>query len=510
MLEYSFLTSATIVVAVMAALIYIKTRDVSYLVGIALMYYFSLLAGWFVIAERTSLDLSDSFANLGAVLYPIHLGETYDWTLILYTSFILGTETAILYAAPRAVVGAGAATAARWVSVPKILAIAAICGAASIVLVLIVTADVASETSLYVAHTQFENGIANVYSVLLFLGSVPSILCAVLCVTREEGRLLRCSASLTSSVACASLVLAMAAFRAVMGGKGVTLQALVFGVCLYCMNSPRPRYKTLAAISSVALILMGIMDQTRGMLPAEMLEAVVSSGGQIAAEGLYNLSGSGEKLAAHTSMYAVLDQGLPCTGGTSVVSLAASFVPGFIWPDRPEGIYEYYHRSLDLPDNQGFTIHHATGWYLNFGAWAVPVGGVVFGLVWSCLAQLSCRTRNALGASPLMRSMGVVGPFLFVSTVPPLMRNGMEGYKTLVMELALLAVVVRFGLLSDGPGGTSVKSTARQRERDSRAAASAVRRMDTASPMRRPAFNSRLGGRAGGSRARRSSSEGSP
>jgi hypothetical protein len=150
------------------------------------------------------------------------------------------------------------------------------------------------------------------------------------------------------------------------------------------------------------------------------------------------LTSSNEAYAAHFSMYGVLADHVEPKFGYSFYSLACSIVPRLFWPDRPEDIYNYYTESVGSIGGQGYSLHHATGWYLNFGYPGVALGGIALGLAWAyCL-----RARARIGAHSglLFRLFAVVSPWLFVACLPPLVRAGPEAYKGLILESVLIPV----------------------------------------------------------------------
>ena len=111
---------------------------------------------------------------------------------------------------------------------------------------------------------------------------------------------------------------------------------------------------------------------------------------------------SNEAFAAHFSLYGVLAAGTAPKFGYSLYSLACSVIPRVLWPERPRDIYLYYSESVGTIQNQGYSLHHATGWYLNFGYTGVVLGAVALGLIWTAclnarqriLRRDSCRTAT--------------------------------------------------------------------------------------------------------------------
>jgi len=138
------------------------------------------------------------------------------------------------------------------------------------------------------------------------------------------------------------------------------------------------------------------------------------------------------------SMYGVLAEGVQPRFGYSLYALVCSAIPRVLWPDRPPDIYTYYSESVGAIQNQGYSLHHATGWYLNFGYLGVALGAVVMGLVWAyCL-----NAHRRPGSGHLFRLFGTVAPWLFVACLPPLIRAGPEGYKGFLIEGVMIPVGV--------------------------------------------------------------------
>src|SRR5262249_12059446 len=109
--------------------------------------------------------------------------------------------------------------------------------------------------------------------------------------------------------------------------------------------------------------------------------------------------------------------------------------------NRPEEIYEYYARSVSATPGQGYTIHHAAGWYLNFGVAGIFLGAVLMGFVWGKCYQ---GYRNSLRGNNLgwPRVLGILAPWMFVAEIPTMMRAGPETYKSLLIEAILIPTVV--------------------------------------------------------------------
>jgi hypothetical protein len=135
-------------------------------------------------------------------------------------------------------------------------------------------------------------------------------------------------------------------------------------------------------------------------------------------------------------MYGVLATGTAPQFGYSLYSLACSAIPRVIWPGRPRDIYLYYSESVGTIQNQGYSLHHATGWYLNFGYAGVAMGAILLGLVWAGCLNAHQRIRRQTGLP--FRLFATIAPWVLVAGIPPLVRAGPEGYKGVLIDCFLV------------------------------------------------------------------------
>jgi hypothetical protein len=149
---------------------------------------------------------------------------------------------------------------------------------------------------------------------------------------------------------------------------------------------------------------------------------------------------STESVAAHLSMYGALHKHLQMTGGTSFVSLLLSLVPHALWADRPATVYEYYAAGVGALEGQGYTIHHATGWYLNFGTPGLVCGALFVGWCWAKLYNLVYDGKHR--SSVFSNALAVTGFWTFTSSLPDLLRAGPEVYKTSVFSQLLFPAML--------------------------------------------------------------------
>ena len=93
---YLLLTGVTIVILLLAGLVWSRTRHLSFPLGIGLIYYWSLFGAWSIVQDRLGGESGKRYDYLEAKLFPVMLDEHYLMTLLLYAAFIILIEIALL------------------------------------------------------------------------------------------------------------------------------------------------------------------------------------------------------------------------------------------------------------------------------------------------------------------------------------------------------------------------------------------------------------------------------
>jgi hypothetical protein len=224
-----------------------------------------------------------------------------------------------------------------------------------------------------------------------------------------------------------------------MGNRSMLVFATVGAGLFYLVNVGRPSKLLITTGALVAVGTLSVLGIIRGAGGQRELSSqdLVGKMQYVVSDAL---SQDVEVFAAHASMYGTLQKQVPLTYGASFIWLATSIIPGIIRPDIVPIAYFHYAAHVGASPDQGFTLHHATGWYINFGVAGVVGGALLFGWLW---AQLF----NAFGS---MRAMGShVGQvfaatafWTFTAYTPILIRSGPEGYKGVVVEALLIPTLL--------------------------------------------------------------------
>ena len=433
---FALLGIATAVIVVLAAALYRRRRDAGTLVGIAALYYWSLFGAWYIVIDKTGGFSGKNYEYLEGKLFSIALDQNYMIALGLYAGFIILVELTLLVAV--APVKEDCTAGPLRLRHGPILLIGLIAGVASYLLVADkLGAAYVLNASAYVYTRSQTDEWFTLHQVLNRVALLPPAIGLAVLAAGKRSRVL-VSVRRRYTLPCYLALLAgMLAFTFILGNKNEVLSTLVAGVLAYLGLVRKPNWIRAGLVLAAGLWILYAIDFFRAV-PLAGLEDAVGARAEDATGVATFLTSSNEAYGAHFSMYGVLAGGVEPRFGYSLYSLACSVIPRVMWPDRPADIYLYYSESVGAIQNQGYSLHHATGWYLNFGYPGVALGAIVMGLVWTYCLNAHRRTRSG----HLFRLFGTVAPWLFVACLPPLIRAGPEGYKGFLIEGVMIPVGV--------------------------------------------------------------------
>jgi len=440
MAYYLVLVLATVTIASLAAAVWKKTRQAAFLLGFAFLYYWSLYGGWLVVNRGMGADRSYKFEYMFYRLFPVYLDEYYLSALILYAVFIVSVQLTVLVVA-RGPVQAGPAQATRIVvSHPMLLAIAGICALGAYALAWrAVTAAIAAGTSAYGAlSVPGLIPLATVYQILHQSGLTFALIGVSILLCGDRARYIVGRRG-RSVIGYLVVLGALGGLSVVMGNRSMLVFGAAGAALFYLVNAERPSRALIAGVLVAGVASMSLLGIIRGAGALRELGGVDVIGKlrYVVADAMTQ---DVEPFAAHASMYGTLQKHVPLTYGTSFLWLATSVIPAAVRPALVPISYEHYATNVGAFQEQGFTIHHATGWYLNFGVPGLVLGAVVLGWVWAALFN---RFRGAAdSASHFGRVFSTLTFWTFTAYIPILIRAGPEGYKGATVEAMLVPTLM--------------------------------------------------------------------
>jgi len=437
---YEVLTYATLVIAALAVALWVRTRNASIVLGIGVLYYWSLYGAWFLIDDMLGGSSGRLYGYLEAKMFAINLDDNYFRTLVYYALFIIVIEITLLFLAKPGSPHQGVQQSLR-ISHLTVLIFTAVAGVTSY---LVIRPDINLALALGLSGYKATRGVSPYFPIHQVLNRAALIFLAIGFATLRSGaepRLIKGEGRCWTAPAYLVVMGGLYSLNFVLGDKNEALNAGLVGCLVYVYNSQRLKLMPIAAVVTVGMSGLWLIDHFRAYPLSEVVRQFANLDFTSLLGDSYGLvNASNEPFAAHFSMYGALCYHIAPVLGQSFVSLAASMVPRLLWQTRPPDIYAYYAASVGARSGQGYTIHHATGWYLNFGAPGVPLGAIALGLMWSgCLNAYANRAAAKSSWALAFRSLA---PWLFVAFLPNLVRAGIEGYKSLLLEGLLIPVTL--------------------------------------------------------------------
>jgi hypothetical protein len=449
---YVLLTSATGAIVLLGWLVWSRAHHLSFPLGIGLIYYWSLFGAWSIVQDRLGGESGKRYDYLEAKLFPVMLDDNYLMTLLLYAAFIILIEIALLLFLKPGPLPDDTWPAPIDVSHGVLLCLAVLCGIGSYALIRepLEMAD-SMNLSTYMVTRGGLGELPPYFTIhqLLSRGALLSTAIGLSIVSSgREARLFVGSDGWAVRAGYLAVAAGLFWFALILGNKNELLFVGIGGGLLYLANARRPRLAALTLTGAVGFVGLWLVDTLRGLPLAAVAGGLQDLEPAHWLNAAQFVASSNEAFAAHFSLYGALALNVPLTYGESVLSMLASVIPRFAWPNRPPDIYLHYADSIGVAEGQGFTIHHATGWYLNFGVLGILAGALLWGWVWA---------RCSVDAHPVgpHRSRfwilwGRVLPWMFVASIPMLIRAGFEGYKALLVEAFLLPTVILLLASTDG------------------------------------------------------------
>ncbi|MEO1496794.1 MAG: hypothetical protein AAFV43_06550 [Planctomycetota bacterium] len=413
------------------------TRSYAIPMGALFCYYWSLHGAWTITLTGGDLGNHDYLMD---DLVTVVVDNNYRLTLVLYTVFAV----LMLHAARwvGAVPGRLPDDGSRIrLNAPQLIIACALCAIGSYLIIRgPLGMSAATGVSLY-NLTRYEGVLGTLGVVLTILNRmalVPAAIGLAAWLSGPRGRFVVMPQRPGYAVGFGGVLVGMLGLCFLLGNKNEILFAATTGALFYLANSPRPRVLRLGVSLASVLLCLVLFDNFRSASVAEVKEDV-SVADTLAA--LASVGATGECYAAHLSLYGVLNAQMTPDFGASFLSLAASVVPRSLWENRPEEIYWYYIEGVGASKDQGFTIHHATGWYLNFGMLGVLTGGVFVGAVWGQTIRLMNTSRSGRRWF-VWRVLTTFAACTFTGNMPTLLRTGIEGYKGFVVHSFIASLLV--------------------------------------------------------------------
>ncbi|MBI3502706.1 MAG: oligosaccharide repeat unit polymerase [Bacteroidetes bacterium] len=439
---YLLLTLSTIIIFLLGFFIFIRTKSLAFPIGILLLYFFSLYGAWFIVYDKMNLEKGASFGlhyyYLMLKMFNVELDQYYFNTLLMYSLFIVIIELTILSIVPCNKNKPHYANFVIKINHYYLIAGSFICMLASAALVsgALRTMLQSGESAYHIARTSTETNLFTLHQ-LLNRAIIPIVIGFTTLFMRDNKFFDTKKISPRIWILYFFTLVCWIFYLTILGNKHEFFVAIAASGLIYLESEKQVKKSLIVFGVFLGILMLGSINVLRQY---SLMEIFSNINPQLISLAFSDVIFSNEMMGAHLSLYGILYYHVPIAGGFSLISLFASTVPKIFWTGRPDDIYNYYATSVGAMEGQGYTIHHAAGWYLNFGLPGIIIGAIFFGFLWGWTYK---KIFSPLGNSKFA-ILKLFPFFLITAAIPTLIRAGIEGYKSLLIDALLIPLVFLF------------------------------------------------------------------
>lgn len=465
---YLVLTTVTAIIFFLSWKIWKKTRDISFLAGIFMIYYWTLLGAWFIVYDELTEQKGKNFGlhyyYLLDKMFPVHADHYYMKAILLYALFIFTLLFTILFSVSRRDRSNGIQNSigSKIIIRNNILFLTSIISIISSFVLVYTEIKIAIDIdkSIYTVVTTYPNRFYTLHQIFNLLATVP-LFYGFVTYLGKDGNNFTDTIRKKYYLFYYLLILGVIVFYLVfLGNKHALFYAGLSGFLFYIYNvNFKIKWRPVIIYFLVIGLPLMCTDTIRSFppsafssmlghekeIPIHTTATPPPAASHFSAEkAIASVLFSNEIFGGHFSMYGVLSFNVPFTYGSSLVSLLCSLVPKVLWPDRPPTIYEHYVNHVHAVPGQGYSINHATAWYLNFGIPGIIIGALVLGFLWSFFYNKLYSAGINIIKHRYFKLIVILGMPAVTAQIMNLIRSGPEGYKPLLFEALIIPAAVLF------------------------------------------------------------------
>ncbi|OFX79102.1 MAG: hypothetical protein A2X12_10410 [Bacteroidetes bacterium GWE2_29_8] len=471
MIYYIVLLFSLVLICFLTYKIWRLTNDLSIIVGFSLLYYWTLAGAWFFVGDQLLGEIGKDYGlhyhYLLKKMFLVSLDKYYLYSIVLYSLFIILIQLTLLlllkykkYKIPSPSYVKNTIFEANHYSVIIISFLSAIIS--FIILKNDILYALNNNMSVYTITRGSTSKLFTIHQIFNHISVFSLIYGLVVYLSGNEGVYIYSKKSKLITLLYIILIFTVIVYISMLGNKHELMFSGIFGILFLIVNNHKDALKKIIIMLIIIIIPLFLNDASRRITPkiahmftksSSYIKNAKSIEDNNRNNDINNIDAmetikssslsflfSNEMFCAHFSMYGVLKNNLKLTYGSSIKNFIASFIPKILKPSRPEDIYTYYASQLKMVSGQGYTINHATGWYLNFGIIGIILGGFIFGLSWFVSIYFNffeyVKKRN------YYRFISIMLPMLFVANIPFMIRTGPEGYKSLIFEAIVIPLLI--------------------------------------------------------------------
>jgi hypothetical protein len=451
-MKYIFLLSMITLISIyLGYLNYKKTRSVSIIIGLLLIYYWTFNGAWLFVFDVLSglkgKNIGFSYYVIEKKMFPLHLDDNYFLSILYYGIFFISIQLTLFVILRKVKLS----SENKYLPVKLIPLHFFLISFISLVFSYLCVHHKFIEaydtkTALYTILRHTPNRFNTLHQIFNLISIFTAYLTLVVYLSGKNARYFIINyKKLSIGITIVLNITLISLYFILIGNKHDLIFAGLFGFIFYFANNIEIKWKKIVLFLVIIAFPLTLTDFVRGLpllnYASKMPEDEMMDN-SISIPSYLNVIFNNEMFYAHFSMYGCLSKNVPFTYGKSFVNLTESFIPRVFMVNRTEDVYTHYATAINAKKGQGYTIHYATGWYINLGIIGLFLSGIIWGLVWGLLIKKNfqiSRIRNQF-----LIIVYALAPALFVAFIPSLIRNGIEAYKALFIEALLLPSIIVF------------------------------------------------------------------
>lgn len=447
-MKYIILLSViTIIALILGFLIYKRTKSFAIIIGYLLIYYWTFNGAWLFVLDVLSgfqgKDLGLTYYIIEKKMFPLNLDGDYFLAILYYGMFFLSLQLTMLWVLYKRKNVTLHPVLPIQLSSRRLLLISVVALVLSYICIHHkVMEGIATQTSIYYMVRLTPNRFNTLHMIFCAISVFTVYFTLVIYISAKSKYFILTNSRTYIGVLIALQIFIISVYFIIIGNKHDLMFAGIFGFVFYFANTYKFQWKKIVLFIAIIVLPLMTTDFFRGipLLNYVSKDADAESYTTKKLPAFTNVLFNNEMFYAHFSMYGSLSHDIQTTHGKSLVSLAESMIPRVIKPNRVEDVYQYYARSIHAKEGQGYTIHHATGWYLNFGIIGLILGGMLLGFVWAMLIKMNAAL--SIVKRKFLLILFIMGPSLLVAFLPNFIRMGIEVYKPFIFEALLIPAFI--------------------------------------------------------------------
>src|SRR5690554_359916 len=458
MAYFFLLLFSTLVISVLTIVIWKRTKSFSFILGFFFLFYWGIAGSWIFYFDALSGfqggKVGLHYYYIFDVLFNIELDRSFLLAIAFQSAFIISIQLSVLFFYRKKTEDFNRMLV---IDYKKLALVGLLAFVFSNLIIYKEIMEAYYDNKILYHLVEFtENRFFSIHQLLLQISITAIVFLFGLLISPKSNKIKLNSYGRNAYLSSFILMGIALPFLAILGDKKDLLYAGMLTILFFLDNNKSNAFnlKRLLVLSLVIILPLFSTDIIRGKQFRSLLTLDIFGEKTVGEKKSFEFSDlfgavffSNELFFANFSMYGAIEKDVAVNRGVSFKYLAASMVPRAIKKERPTDVYTYYAKEVgaNVESGQGYTIHHATAWMLNFGKLGIILGGLFIGFVWGELSSLNLKGKS----TNFKKVIVFLAPAITCACLPIIIRSGIESYKGFFIEGILFSCLIIFVSIQD-------------------------------------------------------------